>query len=204
MTGGKRKANTSRLRAARPTPGFSFRKNAPRRPGQIPRSRRASLRPNRIRPGWRMTNGSMKDRRQRNCCATTIRRNRHGPRRTKIRAARIQCRLAAATAPPCRRLSVGNFLAASARRRFPRLQACPSAAAPHAASVSPARHARAASPACACQIAWAAGFPSQRITVSRSSRRRSTRRRRAKKVPARSLRQVRPKRSSPTGSAPVS
>jgi len=182
---------------------FSFRKNAPRWLGQIPRSRHALPRPNRIRPRRKMTSDSMKDRLRNNYRATTLHCNRHGWW-TKICAASIRRRLAAARATPRQRPSVRNFPWESAHRRFRRPQVCPSAGAPHGASASRARYARPMSPGCACQIPWVASFPSQYIMVSRSSRPRSRRLRQAKQVRARSRQRVRPPRSSPTGSVPES
>jgi hypothetical protein len=133
---GKRKPNASPDRAAKVSPVLSRRqKNAPRTPAQTHRTRRASLRPSRIRQKCRKTNGLMWHRHRRNCCATTIRPSRHGPHWKKIPAAGIRRPVGAATARPFPRPSVRNSRAASARRRHPRSQACPSGEVPHVWSV---------------------------------------------------------------------
>jgi len=103
------------------------RKNAPQRPGQNRRSRRVPSLSTQVRSktaNWWC--------RRRNCSATTIRPSRRGPHWKNIPATGIRRPVVATTALPFRRPSVRNSRAASAHRRHPRSQACPSGEVPHA------------------------------------------------------------------------
>ena len=101
----------------------SCRRNAPKRPAQSCRSRRALSRLCLTRSRFRRTWSC----RHRNCCATTTRPSRHG-RRSMRSARRKRLQRPARLAQPCPGPPAGNSRAASAHRRLRRPPLSPSGA----------------------------------------------------------------------------